>query len=113
MVNAGEAIPDSGTITIRTEEVDLDEQHALALDVELAPGCYARLSVEDTGKGISEEVFEDLFEPFFTTKVTGTGLGLATVWGIVKQSGGTVHADSVVGVGTTMSVYLPREAAPG
>ena len=70
----------------------------------------SRLSVEDDGVGISEEVLKDLFEPFFTTKETGTGLGLATVWGVAKQSGGTARAESHVGAGTTMSIYLPCEA---
>ena len=110
VVNANQAIDRSGTITLRTSSVFLDEQAARALDPELVAGRYARLSVEDDGVGISEEVLKDLFEPFFTTKETGTGLGLATVWGVAKQSGGTARAESHVGAGTTMSIYLPCEA---
>src|SRR5207249_1717447 len=78
------------------------------------PGCYVRLKVTDTGCGMSDEIQAKLFEPFFTTKEPGkgTGLGLATAYGILKQSGGFVKATSKVGHGTTFEVYLPRTEEP-
>ncbi len=104
-VNARDAMPDGGDLTIETNCIDI----APGAHSDLAPGSYVRLRVTDTGAGISPEVCERIFEPFFTTKPTGegTGLGLATVYGIVKNHDGTVTVDSVVGRGSTFEVLLP------
>jgi len=111
-VNARDAMPGGGRITISTEKVVLEDETMLAL-ADIEPGCYIRLSVADTGVGMDAETAEHVFEPFFTTKAVGegTGLGLATVYGIVKQSGGHVECESEVGVGTSIHVYLPCHGA--
>jgi two-component system cell cycle sensor histidine kinase/response regulator CckA len=108
-VNARDAMPDGGKLVIRTANVGESETRALA-PRHLPPGEYVLIQVIDTGAGMTEEVREKIFEPFFSTKEVGrgTGLGLSTVYGIVKQTGGYVFADSAVGRGTIMSVYLPR-----
>jgi len=107
-INARDAMPGGGTLSIQTREVELNSSGGEQIG-PLAPGRYLRLSVADNGTGMSPEVQEHLFEPFYTTKGEGrgTGLGLATVYGIVKQLGGDVQIRSTEGVGTTMVVFLP------
>jgi signal transduction histidine kinase/CheY-like chemotaxis protein len=107
-VNARDAMPRGGRIVVRTENVQVPDARAMR-GGEIPPGSYACLSVEDTGVGMTEEVLSRLFEPFFTTKEygKGTGLGLATVYGIVRGCGGGIDVESRPGHGTTFRVYLP------
>jgi PAS domain S-box-containing protein len=108
-VNAQDAMPDGGTLVIASKNVVLEPED-LEVDQEIAAGDFVQLSVSDTGVGMSEATREHIFEPFFTTKEPGegTGLGLAMVYGIVKQHGGSVVVESRPGVGTTFRVLFPR-----
>jgi CheY-like chemotaxis protein len=122
-INARDAMPDGGKLTIEVSETDIDADY-VAQHADVSLGQYILVSVTDSGTGMAKDVQERAFEPFFTTKPTGsgTGLGLSSVYGFVKQSGGHVSLYSEVGQGTTIRIYLPsarrdaegatREAAP-
>ena len=106
-LNARDAMPEGGTLTIRTSKADITQ--APRTEDDLPIGQYAMLAIQDTGTGMPPDVVQRVFEPFFTTKTggTGSGLGLSMVYGFAKQSGGVVTIASEVGRGTTVIIYLP------
>jgi two-component system, cell cycle sensor histidine kinase and response regulator CckA len=108
-VNARDAMPDGGKLTVRTANVTSDEAEHLAYK-GMPAAEYVRIDITDTGTGIPSDIVDKIFEPFFSTKEVGkgTGLGLSTVYGIVKQTGGFIYVDSVAGNGTSFHIFLPR-----
>jgi two-component system cell cycle sensor histidine kinase/response regulator CckA len=108
-VNARDAMPDGGKLTVRTTNVPAEESANLAYK-GMPAADYVRIDITDTGTGIPLEIVDKIFEPFFSTKEVGkgTGLGLSTVYGIVKQTGGFIYVDSEPGNGTSFRIFLPR-----
>ena len=112
-LNARDAMPRGGQLTLETSTCTVSDQHQTFLGMDdLAPGHYAVIKLADNGIGMTDEVKAHLFEPFFSTKDEGSGLGLATSYGIVRQSGGQIRIDSEEGKGTTVQIYLPKVSPP-
>jgi two-component system, cell cycle sensor histidine kinase and response regulator CckA len=113
-VNARDAMPDGGTLAISTANCTLTEQRRLTADAVMPAGDYVQITVRDTGTGIPNAIIERIFDPFFSTKDVGagTGLGLATVYGIIKQTGGFITVESRTGEGAAFQIWLPRHDAP-
>jgi two-component system cell cycle sensor histidine kinase/response regulator CckA len=111
-VNARDAMPDGGELTIRTENVTTGEPLQRGAEI-MPPGNYVLIEMKDSGTGIPPDIMDRIFEPFFSTKAvgSGTGLGLSTVYGIVRQTGGFVFVDSGMGTGATFRIYLPQHMA--
>lgn len=109
--NARDAMPSGGSLVIETQNVDLDECYA-AEHPDVQPGPFVQLKVSNSGVGMSAETLAHVFEPYFTTKAAGQGmgLGLAAVYGIIQQSGGSIRAESELGKGSSICLYLPRLA---
>jgi two-component system, cell cycle sensor histidine kinase and response regulator CckA len=108
VVNARDAMPRGGALTLETRNLDLDESSTRDQTMGIQPGSYIMVSVSDTGSGIDPSIQQRIFEPFFTTKEMGTGLGLSTVYGIMKQSGGLIQVESEAQRGTTFKLLFPR-----
>ena len=109
VINAIQATPGSGTLLVSAENVSVDREQPIGT---LALGDYVRISLEDSGAGISPEHLSRIFDPYFTTKTTGSGLGLSTSYSILRNHGGLIQAESQIGVGTTFFIYLPRSLHP-
>lgn len=107
LINAGEAMPDGGTLYIESKNVELSDK--IALQYDLQPGRYVKFSIRDTGKGMDNKTLERVFDPFYTTKEMGkgAGLGLASAYGIIKAHGGSIHVESEIGRGSRFTVFLP------
>ena len=111
-INARDAMKSGGKLLIEVDELVLDETYSQTYE-EIAPGQYVSIAITDTGSGMESSVLEKIFDPFFTTKEEGTGLGLASVHGIIRQHKGVIHVYSEVNVGTTFKIYLPATDAKG